>query len=361
MPEGNAPGAGRPPLGKLTPEAFTRLVAPHLGAARAEVAVGPRVGHDAAVVKIGAGRVMVVTTDPLSLIPALGLERSARLACHLIASDLWTTGIPPAYVSVDFNLPPSFDDDAFGSYWRAMSDEWAKLGVAVVTGHTGRHPGCGENIIGAATLIGVGDEGRYITPAMARPGDQVIVSKGCAIEAAAIAALAWPERLGQHVDEDGLAALRALADKVSVVADCRAAVRAGVRERGVTAMHDATEGGVLGGLLELAKACGHDVRIERTKLPLAPPVAAACAMLGVDPYWTLSEGTLIACAAPEHAPLVVQELAGDGIPAAIVGEVLPGKGKLWVAEPDGGVSTFDAPQPDPWWPAYDRAVREGWR
>ena len=361
MTEGNAPGAAAPPLGKLTPEAFGRLVAPFLGAARDEVSVGPRVGHDAAIVKIGAGRVMAVTTDPLSLIPALGLERSARLACHLIASDLWTTGIPPAYVSVNFNLPPTFGDDALGAYWRAMSDEWAKLGVAVITGHTGRHPGCSENIIGAATLIGVGDEGRYITPAMARPGDQVVVSKGCAIETAAIAALAWPERLRQHVDEDGLALLSALADKVSVVADCRAAMRAGVRERGVTAMHDATEGGVLGGLLELAKACGHDVRVERSKLPLSAPVAAACTMLGVDPYWTLSEGTLIACAGPERAAFVLHELEADGIPAAIVGEVLPGKGKLWVAEPEGGVSTFDTPQPDPWWPAYDRAVREGWR
>jgi hydrogenase maturation factor len=361
MAETNAPGAGGPPLGKLTPEAFARLVAPHLGAARPEVAVGPRVGHDAAIVRIGAGRVMAVTTDPLSLIPALGLERSARLACHLIASDLWTTGIPPAYVSVDFNLPPTFGDDAFGDYWRAMSDEWGKLGVAVVTGHTGRHPGCGENIIGAATLIGVGDEGRYITPGMAKPGDRVIVTKSCAIEAAAIAALAWPERLGQHVDEDGMAVLRALADKVSVVADCRAALRAGVRERGVTAMHDATEGGVLGAFLELAKACGHDVRVERARLPLGPPVAAACAMLGVDPYWTLAEGTLVACAGPDRAPSVLQELEADGIPAAIVGEVLPGRGKLWVAEPDGAVSTFESPQPDPWWPAYDRAVREGWR
>jgi hydrogenase maturation factor len=361
MTEGDAPGASGPPLGKLTPEAFARLVSPHLGAARDEVVVGPRVGHDAAIVKIGAGRVMAVTTDPLSVIPALGLERSARLACHLIASDLWTTGIPPAYASVDFNLPPTFGDDAFGTYWRAMSDEWAKLGVAVVTGHTGRHPGCGENIIGAATLIGVGDDGRYVTPGMARPGDQVIVTKGCAIEAAAIAALAWPERLRQHVDEDGLAALRALGDQLSVVADCRAAMRVGVRERGVTAMHDATEGGVLGGLLELAKACGHDVRVERAKLPLAAPVAAACAMLGVDPYWTLSEGTLIACASAAQAPLVVRELETAGIAAAVVGEVLAGKGKLWVAEPEGGVSTFDAPQPDPWWAAYDRAVREGWR
>jgi len=358
--EADAPSV-EPPLGKLAPEAFARLVAPFLGAARPEVSVGPRVGHDAAIVRIGAGRVMAVTTDPLSVIPALGLERSARLACHLIASDLWTTGIPPAYASVDFNLPPTFGDDAFGTYWNAMSDEWAKLGVAVVTGHTGRHPGCSENIIGAATLIGVGDEGRYITPAMAKPGDRVIVTKGCAIETAAIAALAWPERLRQHVDEEGLAALLALADQVSVVADCRAAMRAGVRERGVTAMHDATEGGVLGGLLELAKACGHDVRVERSKLPLSAPVGAACAMLGVDPYWTLSEGTLILCTAPERAPLVLHELSEDRIPAAIVGEVLPGKGKLWVAEPDGGVSTVDAPQPDPWWAAYERALREGWR
>jgi hydrogenase maturation factor len=349
------------PLGKLSPDAFARLVAPHLGVTRTEVAVGPRAGHDAAIVRIGAGRVMAVTTDPLSVIPALGLERSARLSCHLVASDIWTTGIPPAYVSVDFNLPPSFSEEDFARYWRVMSDTWAELGVAVITGHTGRHAGCSEGILGAATLIGVGDEGRYITPGMARPGDRILVTKGCAIETAAIVAWLCPERLRQHVDEEGFATLRALESKVSVVADCRAALRAGVRERGVTALHDATEGGVLGGLVELAKACGHDVRIERTKLMLSPAVAGACDALDVDPYWSLSEGTLLVCAAPERAELVLHELAEDGIAAAQVGEVLAGKGRLWVAEPDGGVSTFDEPLPDPYWPAYERAVREGWR
>ena len=363
MSEAGPPPPERPSpaLGKLSPEAFARLIAPHLGAARAEVVVGPRVGHDAAIVKIGAGRVMAVTTDPLSVIPALGPERSARLACHLVASDLCTTGIPPAYVSVNFNLPPTFDDDMLRLYWHAMSDEWAKLGVAVVTGHTGRHEGLSENIVGAATVIGVGDEGRYITPGMARAGDKVIVTKGCAIETAAIAAWLCPERIRDEIRPAGLAVLQAMLSQVSVVADCRAALRAGVRERGVTALHDATEGGVLGGLVELAKACGHDVRVERSKLPLAREVAGACAVLGVDPYWTLSEGTLIACASAERASLVVHEFAEDKIEAAIVGEVLPGNGKLWLAEPDGAVTTFDAPKPDPWWAAYDRAVREGWR
>lgn len=350
-----------PALGKIAPEVFARLIAPHLGAARDEVAVGPRAGHDAAIVRIGAGRVMAVTTDPLSVIPCLGLERSARLACHLVASDLWTTGIPPAYASVDFNLPPSMDDDTFARYWRAMSDAWAELGVAVVTGHTGRHEGCSEGIIGACTLIGVGDEGRYVTPGMARVGDRVIVTRTCALETAAVAAWLCPERVRAHTDEAGFERLRALEREVSVVSACRAALRAGVRERGVTALHDATEGGVLGGLLELAKACGYDVRVDRAKLPLEPAVAAACKALGVDPYWSLSEGTLIACAAPDRVADVLRELAEAGVPAVDVGEVLAGHGKLWVGEDNGRPSTFDTPQPDPYWDAYERAVREGWR
>src|SRR5512143_3492529 len=104
-------------IGKISPETLARIVTPRLGAARAEVLVGPGPGRDSAVVRIGAGRVLVTTTDPLSLIPALGTERSARMSCHLLASDLWTTGIPPAYVAVSFALPPDLDDATFEAYW----------------------------------------------------------------------------------------------------------------------------------------------------------------------------------------------------------------------------------------------------
>ncbi len=365
-----ASGTTTPPLGKLAPAAFERLIAPHLGAARSEVLVGPRPGGDCAIVRLSAGRVMAVTTDPLSLIPCLGPAASARLACHLLASDLWTSGLPPAYVSVDFNLPPDLDDAAFAEYWRAMSDEWSRLEVAVVAGHTGRHPGCAPPILGAATLIGVGDEGRYLTPAMAAPGDRIVVTKGCAIEATAIAAHLVPGRMTAALEAAGMrgpearAALdraRASLEQVSVVADCRAALQAGVRGRGVTAFHDATEGGVLGGLLELAKACGHDLRIELARIPLSAETRAACeAWGGIDPLWTLSEGTLVAAVRPERAAAVLAALAGAGIVAAEAGEVVAGRGRLWLTAADGAVRTLDAPQPDPYWAAYERAVREGW-
>ncbi len=347
-------------LGKIAAGQFERVIAPRLGAKRDEVLVGPRAGQDSAIVRLGAGRVLAVTTDPLSVVPALGLEASARLSCHLIASDLWTTGIAPAWASITFNLPPRMTDAEFEEFWRGMSDEWAKLGVAVVTGHTGRYEGCDYSIVGAGTLMGVGEESGYLTPAMATPGDRVIVTKGCAVEATAIAAWLFPKRLGEKLGEAGLARARAMLAQVSVVADCRAAVRVGVRERGVTALHDATEGGVLGGLLELARACGHDLAVERARIPLASEARAACAVFGTDPYWTLSEGALIATARPERAAALLAALADAGIAAAEVGEVVPGGGALRLAERDGAVTVLVEPQPDPYWPAYGRAVVEGW-
>jgi len=361
-----------PPTGKLTPEAFAALIAPHLGAARPEVLVGPRPGCDSAILRVGADRVLAVTADPLSLIPALGPEASARLACRLIASDLWTTGIAPQFATVSLHLPPGMDDATLGAYTRAMSEEWQKLGVAVVAGHTGRYEGCDLTIVGAATLMGLGDEGSWLAPSLASPGDRVVVTRGCAIEATAVAARLFPRRLAAKLAElDAAGAVpggaeaaferaRELLEQVSVVPDCRAILRAGVRAQGVTALHDATEGGVLGGLVELASACGHDLRIRRAAIPLSPEARAACEVFNIDPWWTLSEGTLIACTHPTRLDAALAELAHDQIPAAEVGEVVEGSGGVTLLEPDGQETRLDHAQPDPYWDAYARAVREVW-
>jgi len=350
------------PFGKLAPAAFEKWIAPHLGLRRLEVLVGPRPGADCAIVRMPGGRVMAATTDPLSIVPCLGLAASARLSCHLLASDLWTSALAPAYATVDFDLPPALPEAAFGEYWRAMSAEWESLGVAVIAGHTGRYTEREGTLIGSATLLGFGEEQRYLTPGFARPGDMVIVSKGCAIEAAAIAAHLVPERLRERVGAGGVERARELLAKVSVVAECRALVALGLRERGVTALHDATEGGVLGGLIELAKACGHDLSVARARIPVSDVARGACeAMGGLDPYWTLAEGALIATVAPGSAVAALTALTDLGLEAAEIGAVVPGSGKLRVSEPSGAVRVIAEPEPDPWWPAYARAVKEGWR
>jgi hydrogenase maturation factor len=358
-------------LGKLGAARLERLIDSGLGARRGDVLVGPGAGRDAAIVRIGDGRVMAITSDPLSVIPALGLEASARLACHLVASDLWTSGIAPAHATVTLNLPPAMTDEELDAYWIAMSGEWERLGIAVVAGHTGRYQGCDYSIVGAATLIGIGDEREVVTAAGAAPGDCVIVTKGCAIETTALAARMFPRRLAARIGEEGLARARALLERVSVVEDCRAVLGAGARgrgasagespnARGVTALHDATEGGVIGGLVELARACGHDLIVERARIPLSPEARGACEVFGIDPYAALSEGTLIAVVRPDGVSGVMAALRGAGIEAAEAGGVAEGAGALRLVEPGGAVRVVTEPEPDPYWEAYARAMREGW-
>lgn len=356
--------------GKLDPAALERLIAPRLGVSRPEVLLGPRPGTDAAIVRAGAGRVLAMTTDPLSLIPALGPDRSARLACHLVASDLWTTGIPPSWAAVTLSLPPDLDDATLEAYLDGMHAAWTELGVGVVTGHTGRYDGCGLTIVGSATLTGLGDEGRWVGPPFVAPGDRVLMTKHAAFEATAIAAQLFPVRLREELarhaggDADAEAAAferaRAAIGRVSVVDDCRAALRAGVRDRGVSALHDATEGGVLGGLAELARASGRDLRIESTRIAVPLEARAACAAFGTDPYTTLSEGALLVCVRADRADAVLAELGDAGVEAVTLGEVVRGNGTVWLTGPEGDVSKLADPGPDPYWPAYARAVREGW-
>ena len=347
-------------LGKLSASEFERTIAPRLGARREEVSVGPGVGRDSAIIKIGAGRVMAVTTDPLSLIPCFGPADSARLACHLLASDLWTSGIPPAYASVCLNLPPQFPAADFDAYWAAMSDEFAQLNIAVVTGHTGRYAGCDLTILGAATLIGVGDEGRTVGPPFVQAGDKLLMTKGCAVEATAVALRMFPQRMAGRLDEQQMEIAQRRVGPLSVVKDCRTALRVGVRDRGVSSLHDATEGGVLGGLLEVAKAATVDLRVRRGAMLLSDETRAACELMELDPLWTLSEGTLLLTVRSAWSLEVMQALADCGIAAAEIGEVVRGQGVVWLTERNGDVVRVDEPQPDGYWMAFERAVREGW-
>ncbi len=348
-----------PAIGKLTPESFDTIIAPFLGAARPEVLVGPRPGCDAAIVALGGGRVLAVTTDPLSLIPALGLERSARLAVQLVASDLWTTGIAPQFATVSLHLPPDLDDATLAAYSRALSEEWAKLGVAVVGGHTGRYAGCDLTIVGAATVFGIGAEDAWVSPASARVGDVVLMTKSPAFETTAIAAQMFPKRLAAELralsmaDADAaFARARGMIDHVTIVPDCRAAAGAGLRVA-VTAMHDATEGGVLGGLIEMARACGQQLEVEISALPTE--TLAVCRLFGIDPLWSLSEGVLLLCAKPERVAAVRTAIAEAGIAVRVIGTVVAGAPGVRF-----GGRLIERAEPDPYWQAYARAVREGW-
>jgi hydrogenase expression/formation protein HypE len=129
-----------PAIGKVSAEIFDEIILPHLGRARPEVIIGPQNGVDVGVVDLGNGQVMVTTTDPIFVVPPYGWERSAWFAVHILASDAVTSGLPPSYITADLNLPMSITRDELEALWKTIHAECEKIGMAVVSGHTGTWP-----------------------------------------------------------------------------------------------------------------------------------------------------------------------------------------------------------------------------
>jgi hydrogenase maturation factor len=343
--------------GKATAELFERVILRRLGAVDPDVLVGPHHGVDVGVVRVADGVAMALTADPVFIVPAYGWERAAWFAVHILASDAATSGLPLRWMAVDLNLPPDVTDDELTALWDAFHRACEGIGLAIVTGHTARYDGCAWPMVGGAVCLASGPEDRFVTPQMAEPGDRVIVTKGAAIEATALFATTFPDRLARGVGEEVVRAADALFEQMTVVPEAAVAREFGLRDRGVTSMHDATEGGVLGGLAEVAEASGVGMRIELERIPLRPEVAAVCEHTGMDPYAAISEGTLIATVARARGAAFLGALAGAGIEAADVGEVTEGSAGRVLATADGD-RPLEHPGLDPFWGAFGRWATE---
>jgi hydrogenase expression/formation protein HypE len=278
-------------------------------------------------------------------------------------------------------------DDEFAALWRAIDAEASALGVSILTGHTARYAECSYPWVGAATAMAVGDHDDVVRPDGARPGDALVISTGPAAEVAGLFATLFGDRLG--LDDATLATARDRLADVETVRDARAAVEAGRAGAGVTApddpgeragvtapddsgegagvtapddpgegadvtaMHDATECGIQGALVEMARGAGVRFDVERAAVPVADGVAAVCAALDVEPWHVTSSGTLVIAVAPDAAARVVEALRARDTPAAVVGSVAAGEG-VYV---DG--ERVAHPETDPSWAAFAALYDEG--
>jgi len=350
---------GSPRLGKAGQRILESVIYRSLGASSSRLVVGPAFGLDNSIVRLSRGRVLVATTDPLSYIPSLGPKASAWLSVHLLASDLTTSGFSPQFGLFDFNLPPTLRDASFAKYWRSFHQECKRLGLSIIGGHTGRYPGIDYTIVGGGVVMAIGPEDDYLTSSMARNGDDVVLTKGAAIETTAVLTRAFPGRVRKTLGSTLFDKAWNYLYKVSTVADALAASSIGIRHRGVTAMHDATEGGVIAGLIELTTASGLGLMVDLEQIHVSPETQHLCDLFRIDPQVSLSEGSLIIASRPTKTEEVRAKLSSQRISSTIVGS-LTSSFRGCKATTSKGTRSLRYPDVDPYWKAYSKAIKRGW-
>ena len=268
--------------------------------------------EDGAVLEIGHGRRLAVTTDAFVVTPRrFGGGSIGDLAVNGTINDLAAMGADPAALAVSLVLEEGLAVDELRAIVADLARAADRAGVEIVTGDTkvverGAADGC------YITTTGVGlvrPEAR-LDAATVQPTDAIIVSGTIGDHGVAVMVARGDLALVADVRSDTAPLHRLVSALLGAVPETRW-------------LRDPTRGGVASVCNELAMACGLGVELDERALPVRPDVAGACELLGLDPLYIANEGKMIAVVPTECADAAVAAMRGcdEGAGACVVGAV----------------------------------------
>lgn len=305
--------------GKL-PLEFLRRLLDRIEVRDRRVFVGARAGEDAALIDFG-DRFLVAKTDPITF----ATDLIGWYLVHVNANDIAAMGGTPRWLMATLLVPEGSSEAEVERIFGQIGDACAELGVTLIGGHTEVTYDL-PRPLAVGAMLGEAPKGRVALTSGAQAGDSIVLTKSIAIEGSSILARESGGRLLERGVSRG-AVERAqgfLFDPgISVVRDAAAACGAAA----VHAMHDPTEGGVAGGLVEMAAAANVGVLVEEDAIPVLPECSEICGALGLDPLGLIASGSLLIAVAPEDVGKVADALDREGIPASEIGRITePGDG-----------------------------------
>lgn len=332
------------PAGKVPPKVLQEIIFNYLGARRKEVIVGPSFGLDGAVIEVG-NKSLVTSMDPITG----ALERIGWLAVNVNANDVATFGVQPAFFSSCLLLPERATEETAETICKQIDLGARKLGMAVTGGHSETTPNLPFPIV-VGCCMGVAEKGRYVTARGAKAGNTLIFTKSVGMEGTAILAADRHAVLARKMGKLALKGAEGFFNHISVVKEALLAFQTGY----VTAMHDPTEGGVAGGIHEMADASRVGFKVFEERIPIAEETSKICKFFRIDPLQLIASGSLLIAVEKGSADRVVEVLAKNNIDASVIGELLCSPKKRLITHKDGKAKTLVRPVSDHLW----RALRK---
>ncbi len=271
--------------------------------------------EDAAVLEVK--NKIAFTTDSFTVSPIFfNGGNIGKLAIAGTVNDLAMMGAKPVYLSSAFMIEEGFSFDDLETIVKSMADELNVSGAKIVCGDTKVVPkGAVDQIFINTSGIGeIKQEG--ISAKQLQEGDVIIVSGDVGRHGAAI----LMEREGLGITGDLKSDCATLWPAVKALLDANVSL---------SALRDATRGGLSAVLNEWAEQSNVCLEIEEASVPVDEAVQGICELFGFEAFDFANEGTFIIAVAEQDAALALEVLQSIDITqkASQIGRVTMKKNK----------------------------------
>jgi len=277
--------------------------------------VGAALGEDCSVIDFGE-EVCVLSTDPIT-----GASKGiGKLAIHISCNDVASNGVEPLGILLTIMVPEGTTMDEISQVIEEAKETAATLNVEIIGGHTEITTAVNRMVL-SSTCIGKGRKESMVTSHGASPGDEIIMTKWAGLEGTAILAHDHEDELKDILGAESLAEAKAYMEHISVIPEGIIGGR-----MGATAMHDVTEGGLLGAIWEIAKASNVGIKIWKENIPITKATMVICNHYKIDPLKLISSGVMLITT--NKPGKLLEAFKKEGIKATIIGKVVEGRSVL---------------------------------
>lgn len=301
--------------GKLDFDDLRNIILNNKTIKRSEVKVRNDVGEDCAIIDFG-GCEGIFSTDPITG----ASENAGKLAVHINCNDIASSGGEPIGILVTILAPTSSNLEEINKVMNEIDEEAAKIGVEIIGGHTEVTSAVNKMVI-SVTVIGKNLKGKSIKTAGAKLDDDIIVTKTLGLEGTYILINDYEERIQKVLSKEEIEFGKSLINKISVLEEGKIG-----GEFGANSMHDITEGGLLGGLFEVAMASNKGFKLYKDKIPMLDITKKVCEEFQIDPLRLISSGSMLITT--KNGDKLIKKFKEKGIDASIIGKISEHGGTL---------------------------------
>lgn len=306
--------------GKISQSVLKRSVLKFVQQNHTEILKGAGPGEDCTFL-MKKNQPMGVSTQTVAL-PAWDAA-----SCVVIAAvnNLAAAGVLARSITLALTLPEKCEEQELQRMMKQIADTCKELGLEIAGGHTEVSNYVNTPVITVTALGYPFTEGGDILPADRKAGDKmgldIVMTKWIGMEGTFLLAREKEKELLTRYPLSMLRTAQKFDRCLSVIPEAEIATKLGV-----FTMHDVRNGGVFGGLYELAKRMNVGVSVDLKQIPVKQETIEICEFFDLNPYELLAGGSLLL--ATQDGAALTEALHQEGIAASVIGKTTDDNNKV---------------------------------